>query len=487
MSAIEPIAGTITDTADETFAVTESLARNAATLKRDHINADAWRVARHCLLDWFGVGIAGAAETCVTFVRDEAVDQAGKPQASLLAGDGSRLPAAAAALVNGTASHALDFDDVNYHLHGHATAAIAPAVVALAQARGYSLEEALLGFVAGVEFACDAARYIGGDHYLAGWHATSTIGALGAAAGCARLLALDSEQTAHAVGLAATQSGGLKSMFGTMAKPFHAGRAARSGIESASWIERGFMTRSDSLECSQGLAAVMHGVGHQQGMQRLHVVQDNGRMRIQDTLFKYHASCFETHATIEACRQIARTASLEASSAQDTIECVDIFVRPANFEICNILQPASGLEAKFSLTQTAAMALSQINTSDFQNFNDSVCTNPGATALREKTSVIADDSMKSAQARVQITLHEPQRGSKRFELFHDASVPATDLDAQEQRLADKFTTVTTTQETTTGSRGVADSAALLHALIQQDPNQVDVDALMEHARTRPRH
>jgi len=487
MSAIESVARTTTDTTDVTLAVTASLARNAATLKREHISADAWRVARHCLLDWFGVGVAGAAETCVTFVRDEAVDQAGKPQASLLAGDAGRLPAAAAALVNGTASHALDFDDVNYHLHGHATVAIAPAIMALAQARGLSLEQALVGFVAGVEFACDAARYIGGDHYLAGWHATSTIGALGAAAGCARLLALDSEQTAHAVGLAATQTGGLKSMFGTMAKPFHAGRAARSGIESASWVERGFMTRSDSLECTQGLAAVMHGLGHQQGLQRLQVAQDSGRMRIQDTLFKYHASCFETHATIEACRQIAKTTSLEAAAAPEAVERVEVFVRPANFEICNIVQPASGLEAKFSLTQTAAMALMQINTGNFHSFNDDVCANPATTALREKTLVIADDAMKSAQARVQITLHQSRRGSKRFEQFHDASIPATDLDDQEQRLVDKFNAVTAPEETATESQRVVDSAALQYALIHQDPNQVDVDALMEHAQVRTRH
>jgi len=481
-SAINPTADSKLLVSDEGQAITQTLSNRAASLARTDINDDAWRVARHCLLDWFGVAIAGATEPCANIIRDEAIEQAGKAQASLIAQRGARIPAAAAALVNGTASHAHDFDDVNYALHGHATVAVAPAVIALAEARGLNLEDALVAFVAGVEFACAAAVYVGGDHYLAGWHATSTIGALGAAAGCARLLSMNGEQTAHAVGLAATQSSGLKSMFGTMAKPFHAGRAARSGIESATWVERGFETRNDSLECSQGLAAAMHGKCHESVIEELLHDRNDGRLRIQDTLFKYHASCFETHATIEACLKLAATASVDANSVLARVEDIEINVRPANFAICNLLQPASGIEAKFSLTQTAAMALSQIDTGNTRSFNDSICTNPTTTALRERTRVLADDSLKYAQARVQITVHGEQNNTERLDHFYDASIPSADLDQQERRLIAKFNSITAPEETAAETVGVRDASALKSSLLDQHAQSIDVSSMMDNAR-----
>ncbi len=166
-----------------------------------------------------------------------------------------RLPPLAAALVNGSASHALDFDDVNMAMPGHPSVAILPGLLALAEERGASGAEILAAFVAGYELQCRLGRTIAPGHYDGlGFHATATVGSFGAAAACAHLLGLDAAATATALGIAATQAAGLKSMFGTMCKPLHAGKAASNGLLAAKLASRGFTSRADALECAQGFA-----------------------------------------------------------------------------------------------------------------------------------------------------------------------------------------------------------------------------------------
>ena len=140
-----------------------------------------------------------------------------------------------AALVNGTASHALDFDDVNMAILGHPTVAVLPGLLALAEETGATQREILVAFVAGYDVACRTGALMSPSHYGHGFHATATVGSIGAAAACARLLRLDAEATATAYGIAATMASGLKSMFGTMCKPLHAGRAAQNGLQARGW------------------------------------------------------------------------------------------------------------------------------------------------------------------------------------------------------------------------------------------------------------
>ena len=169
--------------------------------------------------------------------------------------DNERLPAASAALINGAAAHALDFDDVNLAMPGHPSVAILPALLALAEERGSSGKDVLTAFVAGYELQCSVGRAIAPGHYdVLGFHATATVGSFGAAAACAHLLRLSLEQFATALGIAGTQAAGLKSMFGTMCKPLHAGKASYHGLVAAKLAMRGFTSRSDVIECQQGFA-----------------------------------------------------------------------------------------------------------------------------------------------------------------------------------------------------------------------------------------
>lgn len=470
----------IPSTDDLTF--TRKLAEQCVALNRSDINEQAWQVARHCLLDWFALTLAGANEDCTKMLTAEALEQSGRPQSTLVPAAPSRVPAAMAALVNGTASHALDFDDVNYALHGHATVAIAPALIALAEARGKSLEDVLVALVAGTEFACKTASFVGGTHYTAGWHSTTTIGSLGAAAGCARLLNLDATRCAHAVGMAATQASGLKSMFGTMAKPFHAGRAARTGVEAATLVERGFTTRDDSIECQQGLADVMHGDQSKPGTwsETPGASNDGRRFHIQNTLFKYHASCFETHASIEACRTLAEKLAFEPNEVRDSIKSIEIRTRPDNFKICNLLTPTNGLEAKFSLVHTAAMALCGIDTGDFRNFSDSICDDSTLTFLRDRSRVIADTSLRHAQARVSLTLQQRDKHTTTHEQFHDSGIPRTDLDEQQQRIIRKFDGICAVLATSISVIAKNKTDELKHCIVIAEPAAIDIAKLTAH-------
>ena len=209
--------------------------------------------SKHCLLDWIGVTIAGLEEPLTQMLIEQAEADGGEKQASII-GDGRRFSTSQAALINGSASHALDYDDVQTRLQGHPTVPVALVVLALGEKDGASGKDVITAFAAGVDAECRIGAYIGMTHYLKGWHSTATIGTFGAAVGASRMLCLDSEKCALAMGIAGTQAAGLKSMFGTMCKPLHAGKAAQNGLFAANMAARGFTSRPDVLERHQGFA-----------------------------------------------------------------------------------------------------------------------------------------------------------------------------------------------------------------------------------------
>src|ERR1700741_1761819 len=201
--------------------------------------AGAVDAARRAILDCLGVMLAGSVEPAARIVTDIARSEGGAPLATVV---GARLRTGAvwAALANGTAAHALDFDDTNFTLMGHPTAPVLASGLAageLALADGRAVTHA---FLLGFEVETTLAEVINPAHYEHGWHATCTLGTMGAAAAAARLLGLDAEQTRTALAVAASQASGLKENFGTMTKPFHAGHAARSGVLSALMAREGW-------------------------------------------------------------------------------------------------------------------------------------------------------------------------------------------------------------------------------------------------------
>jgi 2-methylcitrate dehydratase PrpD len=416
---------------DGVAAVAESglgreLASFSSGLGFGDIPDDVRTIARHSVLDWLGATLAGSREDVARIVTAEAVEQGGTPQATML-GCGARTGVIQAALVNGTASHALDVDDVQFARRLHGSVSVLPAVLALAERDGRGGEDLITAFVAGVETACRVGRFVTDAHHERGHHATGTLGTFGAAAGAARLLGLDAERTATALAIAATQAAGLKAMFGTMGKPLHAGKAAAGGLHAALLAARGFAARADGIECAQGFADV-----HSPARATAGVLDGLGRdFELRGVLFKAHAACYSTHASIEAGRLLRAAHSIDPGA----IESVEVRVPVCNLETCNILEPRTGLEAKFSLRLTSAMALCGWDTADTGSFRDAACDDPELVAVRDRVRVVGRGGMARGTCEMIVRLHD---GSVRRR-FSDVSRPAEDLAEQGRRVARKFT------------------------------------------------
>ncbi|WP_428516229.1 MmgE/PrpD family protein [Roseovarius sp.] len=362
---------------------------------------NAMEILRLSLLDWAAVGIAGRDEPVAGILRAQAEDEGGSPQAGLIGSD-LRAPARMAALVNGTVSHALDYDDTHFAHIGHPSVAVIPAALAVGEAvgaTGPALQEAAL---IGVEASIRVGVWLGRAHYQVGYHQTATAGAFGATLAAGRLMGLTPEQMQHAIGLVTTRASGIKAQFGTMGKPMNAGLAASNGVEAAQLAARGFISAPGAMDGQNGFGPTHHGEGQGTAFDTLG----------QDWLFesvqhKFHACCHGLHATLEALRDLDAPA--------DRVETVEIATHPRWLSVCNIATPESGLQSKFSYRMVTAMALTGHDTARLESFDDALSRDSDLAALRERVRVNSDDSLTEMQARLRVTLKD---GSVQ-DLFHD--------------------------------------------------------------------
>ncbi len=404
--------------------VTRTLAAACRAIDYDSIPADAKFAARQCVLDWFGVTLAGSREPLAALLRAQVLDEGGNAQATLL-GAGDRVTCAQAALVNGATSHALDYDDVHLSMSGHPTVPVLPALLALAEHWGATGRDVIAALVAGIEMECRIGLLVMPAHYSIGFHATGTLGAFGAAAACAHLLRLDEEQWGHGLGIAGSQAAGLKSMFGTMTKPLQAGKAAANGLFAATLAARGYTANPDVLETTQGFAATQTSTGNAEAA----LAGLGESFAIRDTLFKYHAACYGTHETIDAVLRLKREHGLSPAD----VRAIRLSVPPGNLRMCNIQEPRTALEGKFSLRFTAALALAGDETGEAA-FTEAAVTESALVALRDRVSVEAASAGAAAGTSVTIEL----ASGDTLTAQSDLTIPATDLDWQWQQLAAKF-------------------------------------------------
>ncbi len=405
--------------------LTQVLARKSASLEYEDLPPRANELARQCILDYFGVAVAGAGDELVRLLLDELMEAGGAPQASVI-GHQTRLPALSAALVNGAAGHALDYDDVNMAMPGHPSVAILPGLLALAELKRSSGREVITAFVAGYETACRIGAALQPGHYNLGFHSTGTVGAFGAAAACAQLLGLEAEATAMALGIAGTQAAGLKSQFGTMCKPFHAGKAAQNGLLAARLAARGFSSRADIVECVQGFA-LTHGPNF---APEAALATPEAGLHLFANLFKYHAACYLTHAPIECARRLRDEHRLNPEAVAGLTLRLDASCE----RVCNIAAPVDGLQSKFSLRQTVAMALAGVDTASLGAYSAENACDPALVGLRERIEIDWQDSWSQTLSELDIKLAD----GKRLTARHDAGIPAADIFDQGRRLAAKF-------------------------------------------------
>ena len=272
------------------------LAEFASQLALADIPSEVQAHARLCLLDGLGCGLYGSQLEWGRISAAAAEELAGGGAASLW-GHSARVGAAAAALANGTSLHGFEIDDVHVRSMIHPAAVVIPAVLALAETDHADGETVLAAIVAGYEVGIRVGIATGVPHGARGYHATGTVGCVAAAAGAARVLGLDADRTAHAIGIAATQAAGLYcARAGAMTKRFHAGHAAQAGVLGAVLARRGFTGSQDVLEASFG--GFMSTLTENADMDEL----TSGLGSVWETAlvgFKIHAACASAHTIID--------------------------------------------------------------------------------------------------------------------------------------------------------------------------------------------
>lgn len=386
----------------------------------------AWAIVRQCLLDTTGTALAGAQEDFVLALRDEFQLQGGTAESTII-GSNQALPALSAALINGTAAHALDYDDVNFHMAAHPSVAILPALLALGERLNATWGEVANAFIAGYDTGCRIGRLLEPSHYRMGFHGTATIGTFAAATACTRLLGLNVDQSIHAIGIAATQAAGIRAMFGTACKPLHAGKAAYNGLLAALLAARGFSSNPQALTAPAGFA-VTHS--HDLNAELALAPAPNQGVFLHDNLFKYHAACYLTHAVADA------TASLRqqlAAQPQNIAE-LQVVVSPDLDTVCNIAAPQDGLQLKFSVRGVAALTLLGRNTARLSEYNADIVRHPEFLALLPRIHVRFDDQREKTVADVSLRLTSGATASQRA----DSGIPMSDLARQDTRLQAKF-------------------------------------------------
>src|SRR3989442_5590523 len=241
--------------------LTDYVAGFVVATRASDIPADVMHLGKRSVIDGLGLALAGAASQTSAITRRYLASLGiASSSGSTVVGSDLRLPARFAAFANGVAIHADDYDDTQlavakdrvYGLLTHPTAPALPPVLALAERDRRSGRDLMTAYQVGVEVECKVAEAILPRHYQQGFHSTATCGAIGAAAAAAKLLHLDREATRRALSLGATQAGGLRENFGTMTKPFHAGRAAESGVVAAELAAFGFTASPNGLEADRG-------------------------------------------------------------------------------------------------------------------------------------------------------------------------------------------------------------------------------------------
>ncbi len=380
-----------------------------ATLDLGQVPKDARNMARLSLFDWMVVSLAGADQPLANIIRNFVATEGGVEIAAVTGGS-TRLPARAAALANGTISHALDYDDTHFAYIGHPSVAIFPAALAAAEEMEGSADDVIDAFLLGAEATCRIGMVLGRDHYDAGFHQTATSGAFGATIAAARLYRLDRSAIRTALGLVSSRASGLKSQFGTMGKPFNAGAAAANGIEAASLARLGFTASHDAFAGPQSFLNAHHGV-HDGSKQIAGWSFDN--FLFSSVSHKLHACCHGTHAMIEALLLLLAN----STDLADDFEKIEVEVAPRWQNVCDIKTPSTGLEIKFSYVFLAAMVLRGIDLAAYESYLDSLCDDADLIALADKVKVVGNDKIADSASRVTIYSADEDARSQNFDLL----------------------------------------------------------------------
>ena len=387
--------------------------------------------ASAAILDTVGVTLAGAAEPASRIVQEVVAGEGG--DRCTVFGTNARASAGGAALANGTAAHALDFDDMCFVSLAHPSAPLVASLLAAGELEGASGRMLAEAYAIGFEIEARLGRVMNPRHYERGWHCTSTLGAIGAAAAVSRVFGLDARAAANALAIAASEASGLKGNFGSMVKPLHAGLASRNGVVAALLARAGLTASDRAFDGPQGF---LHAMDSARDDLDAAAADLGSRWEICDTgiTVKLYPSCAATHPPLDAVLSLR---TREGFAAEDVAR-IDVAVDAMTPTVLLYERPATGLEGKFSLPFCIAAAIVDgrvgIDTFDATRLSD-----PHIASLLPRVTMRVDpelgaDAPPLTQARVHVHLRD---GREFRELANGArGYPANP--ASDEELATKF-------------------------------------------------
>jgi len=423
---------------------TSELSGFVAGLACPDIPADVVHQAKRCLIDWLGVTLAGSADPSAD-VLGAVSDELGSDRTATVLGTGRSTTLLLAALSNGYAAHVLDFDDTYNPARTtvHGCAPVWPVVIGLSELDQVDGRSALAAFVAGFETQIRIALAAGPAHYEAGWHVTGTVGHFGAAAAASNLLRLDTTQVANALGAAGTQAAGLKGVYGSMGKALHPGKAAMDGLLAAFLARRGFTATTSVLEHDRGFLRVLSADPDPDlataGLGKEWTLPHNG--------FKPYACGSLTHPTIEAVIGLRE----EHGLVPEQIDAVRATVNDYVSWVTGNARPSTGLEGKFSIFHSAAVAAVD-GAASIRQFTDERVNDPVVRGMRDRVSIVVDDGLPKDAATVEVALTDGRRLSRH--VLHNKGTP--DKPMSDEEIEAKFTELAAPRVGRDAARRLAD-------------------------------
>lgn len=375
-------------------AITRELGRFVIASDYARIGERVRHEAVRSLVNWVACSVGGSRHETVAIALKALSDLGGAGNAALI-GRPERLAPADAALINGISSAVLDYDSTQARFTNiHPSGPVVPALLAVAATRPVSGKDFLHAYILGVEIACRLANGLFHEGNP-GWHVTGVCGGFGAAAAAGRLLGLTEDQMTFALGIAATQAGGLREMYGTMCKSFTPGRAGQNGLLAAMLAAHNFSSAERAIEGDAGFARVLTGRSPSASL----LAGLGGEYEVSANTYKPFACAIVTHAVIDGCLRLRKAHGFVA----DEILQIGLKVAPVTVKLAGNSRPATGLEAKFSVQHSAALALLNGKVS-YRDFVDWKVGNQQIASLRERVIVEADPSLAKDQAVVSMRL-----------------------------------------------------------------------------------
>ncbi len=408
--------------------LTQRLAEFVIDTRASDVPSAVLDAARDALIDTVGVALVGSLDE-VGEISLRYVSGLGARREATVWGSHVATTMAEAAFVNGVFGHALDFDDVHASVHGHPSTTMIPAAIAAGEVAGASGRDVLAAYAVGLEVGGKLGVAFGNGHYQRGWHSTATTGVFASAAVAARLLGLDVAQLRNALGLAASQAAGLLRNFGTMTKPFHAGHAARCGVQSALLAQAGFTADTSIFDGKDGFLRT-YGEKDAQPLEPL--IDRLGKPWESLTpgiSFKRWPCCYCNHRPIGALLAMIKQHDIRAADVQ----AIEIGFPPGTDTALIHTNPQTGLEAKFSIEYVAAATVLDGKVG-IDTFTDVMVNRPDARALLKKVRRyrIEDGRMYSGAVGYNDVLVRTTRGEFKAREDRAPGSPAWPVNAAER-------------------------------------------------------